>query len=196
MVSLESHCDWAGSARGAWHEGRYAEMIRQYLLIMRQYPQYVWQLETVNEQLLPFLAKAEKDWPELVDEFWRRVKEGRIEPILGYSNPRPSEVYPELWVRKLVLGKEYFRRHVPGLPQKVYNGMDVMCGSSQMPQMLALADYRYFMFARPCRPAGDVLAERARRHAYAHRAELLRRQRSRRVWNGAPRASSRFPFGV
>lgn len=148
VVTVTSHCDWAWVHSRAWHEGRYAEMIRQYLSIMRENPGYVWQVENVNEQLLPFLAKAREDWPGLIDEFWKGVKDGRIEVVVGYSNPRISEVYPEIFVRNLVLGKEYFRRCAPGLQQPVYNAVDVMCGSSQVPQILAQADYRYFMFQR------------------------------------------------
>ena len=52
-------------------------------------------------------------------------------------------------MRNLVLGREYFRRHAPGVQQKVYNAADVMCGHSQLPQLLAQADFRYFMFSRP-----------------------------------------------
>jgi alpha-mannosidase len=148
VVTITSHCDWAWIHSRAWHEGRYAEMIRRYLAIMRENPDYVWQVENVNEQLLPFLAKARRDWPGLVDEFWQGVKQGRIEVVVGYSNPRISEVYPEIFVRNLVLGKQYFRRHAPGLRQPVYNAVDVMGGSSQMPQILQQADYRYFMFQR------------------------------------------------
>jgi len=148
IVTVTSHCDWAWVHSRAWHEGRYAEMIRRYLMIMRENPDYVWQVENVNEQLLPFLAKAREQWPELIGEFWKGVKDGRIEVVVGYSNPRISEVYPEIFVRNLVLGKEYFRRHAPGIRQPVYNAVDVMCGSSQIPQILAQADYRYFMFQR------------------------------------------------
>ena len=94
-------------------------------------------------------VKARQQWPGLVDEFWQRVKEGRIEVVNAYSNPRLSEVYPELFVHSLVLGKEYFRRHVPGIRQEVFEVPDLMCGTSQVPQILTLADYRYFMFTRP-----------------------------------------------
>jgi alpha-mannosidase len=149
IVNVASHCDWAWVHTRAWHENRYADMIHDYLLLMRDNPKLVWQLETVNEQLLPFLTKAEQQWPGMIDEFWQRVKEGRIEVVSGYSNPRLSEVYPELFVRSLVLGKEYFRRHVPGIRQDVFEAPDLMCGTSQVPQILSLAGYRYFMFTRP-----------------------------------------------
>ena len=76
--------------------------------------------------------------------------DGRIEVVVGYSNPRISEVYPEIFVRNLVLGKEYFRRYAPKVHMPVYNAVDVMCGSSQTPQILAQAGYRYFIFSRPC----------------------------------------------
>ena len=52
-------------------------------------------------------------------------------------------------VRNLVLGKQYFRRHAPGIEQPVFHAVDVMVGHSQMPQLLAQAEYRYFVFSRP-----------------------------------------------
>ena len=149
IVNIASHCDWAWGHTRAWHENRYADMIRDYLMLMRANPKLVWQLETVNEQLQPFLDKAQREWPGLTDEFWQRVRQGRIEVVCGYSNPRLSEVYPELFVRNLVLGKEYFRRHVPGIRQPVLEVPDLMCGASQVPQIVSLAGYRYFMFTRP-----------------------------------------------
>lgn len=149
VVNVSSHCDWCWGHTRAWHEERYAETIRQVLLLMREHPHYVWLLENENEQLRPFLAKAERDWPGMIDEFWRRVREGRIEVIVAISNPRLTEVYPETMVRNLVLGHQYFTRHVPGYEQKVYNAVDLMCGPSQMPQILAQAGFRYFMFSRP-----------------------------------------------
>ena len=149
IVNVASHCDWSWGHTRAWHENRYADMIHDYLMLMRANPKLVWQLETVNEQLQPFLDKAARQWPELIDEFWQRVRQGRIEVVCGYSNPRLSEVYPELFVRSLVLGKEYFRRRVPTIRQPVLEVPDLMCGTSQVPQILKLADYRYFMFTRP-----------------------------------------------
>ena len=149
IVNIASHCDWSWAHTRAWHENRYADMIHDYLMLMRTNPKLVWQFETVNEQLQPFLVKAQRQWPGLIDEFWQRVKEGRIEVVNAYSNPRLSEVYPELFVRSLVLGKQYFRRHVPGIRQDVFEVPDLMCGTSQVPQILTLADYRYFMFTRP-----------------------------------------------
>ena len=149
IVNVASHCDWAWVHTRAWHENRYADMIHDYLMLMRANPKLVWQFETVNEQLQPFLDKAAREWPEMIDEFWQRVRERRIEVVCGYSNPRLSEVYPELFVRSLVLGKEYFRRHVPEIRQPVLETPDLMCGTSQVPQILALAGYRYFMFTRP-----------------------------------------------
>jgi len=149
VVTAGSHCDWSWGHPRAWHEERYAETIRQVLLLMREHPRYVWQLENENEQLRPFLAKAAREWPELVPEFWRRVREGRIEVLVAITNPRVCEVYPELFVRNLALGKEYFRRHAPGIEQPVYQAVDLMAGHSQTPQILSAAGYRYFMFSRP-----------------------------------------------
>lgn len=152
VVNVSSHCDWCWGHTRLWHEQRYAEIIRQVLGLMREYPHYVWLLENENEELAPFLDKAASQWPELVGEFWQRVREGRIEIIGAVSNPRLSEVYPETIVRNLVLGKHDFERHAPGVPLEVYHSIDLMCGPSQMPQILAKAGYRYFMFSRPVGP--------------------------------------------
>ena len=51
VVTVTSHCDWAWVHTRAWHEARYADAIRNYLIIMREYPNYVWQLENVNQNL-------------------------------------------------------------------------------------------------------------------------------------------------
>ena len=149
VVTVTSHCDWTWTYTRAWHEYLSAVLTHQHLMIMRDYPNYVWQVEAPPNQLSPFFRMANEKWPGLIDEFWQGVRDGRIELGLPYNNPRVSEVYPEIFVRNMVVGKEYFRRHAPGIQQKVYNAADVMCGHSQMPQLLSLADYRYFMFARP-----------------------------------------------
>ena len=151
IVTTAAHCDWAWGHSRQWHEDRYAEIIHDVLLLMRKHPGYVWQLENVNEELTPFLAKARQEWPGMEDELWRRVREGRIEVIVAISNPRVSEVYPETFVRNLVLGKQYFRGHAPGIRQEVYHAVDLMCGHSQIPQLLGQSEYRYFMFSRPVR---------------------------------------------
>lgn len=149
IVTASAHCDWTWGHSRAWHEERYAQIIHNVLLLMRKYPRYVWQLENENEELSAFLKKAKTEWPEMIDEFWKRVREGRIEVIVAISDPRLNEVYPETTVRNLVLGKQYFRQHAPGIKQPVYNAVDLMVGHSQMPQILAKAEYKYFMFSRP-----------------------------------------------
>ena len=149
VVTVTSHCDWAWTYSRAWHEYLSAILTHQYMMIMRDYPAYVWQVEAPPNQLFPFFRMANEKWPGLIDEFWQRVREGRVELGMAYNNPRISEVYPEIFVRNLVLGREYFRRHAPGVQQKVYNAADVMCGHSQLPQLLDQADFRYFMFSRP-----------------------------------------------
>ncbi len=152
VVNASSHCDWSWGHTRLWHEQRYAEIIRQVLVLMRSHPNYVWLLENEAEELAPFLDKAARELPELIAEFWQRVREGRIEIVGSVSNPRLTEVYPETMVRNLVLGQEYFQRNALGVALKVYNSIDLMCGPSQMPQILAKSGYHYFMFSRPVGP--------------------------------------------
>ena len=49
----------------------------------------------------------------MIDEFWQRVRKAASRSSCGYSNPRLSEVYPELFVRSLVLGKNIFAGMFP-----------------------------------------------------------------------------------
>ena len=149
IVTTSAHCDWSWGQSRAWHEQRYAQIIHDVLLLMRQYPHYVWQLENENEELAPFLRRAQQAWPELIPEFWQRVREGRIEVLVAISDPRLNEIYPETLVRNLVLGKQYFRSQAPGLAQPVYHAVDRMVGHGQLPQILAQADYKYFLCSRP-----------------------------------------------
>ena len=203
VVTTSAHCDWTWGHSRAWHAERYAEIIRNVLLLMRQYPHYVWQLETENEELAPFLEQAGRKWPELIDEFWQRMREGRIEVIGAISAPRLCEVYPETMARNLVLGKQYFRRHAPGIEQPVFHAVDVMVGHSQMPQLLAQAEYRYFVFSRPSQQ--KLVFWRTGLDGQSGRLSRLPRSRVRQPAGGGPdrfasraarsAAVARFPTG-
>ena len=150
---------------------------------MRDHPHYIWQLENENEELRPFLVRAARQWPEMIDEFWQRVREGRIEVLIAITDPRLSEVYPETIIRNMVLAREYFARRVPDYDQKVYNAVDLMCGSSQMPQILTKAGYRYFVFSRPVGPQFPFWRKGLDGTAHALRAEFLRLWGRRHVWS-------------
>ena len=101
IVNVSSHCDWTWKHSRAWHEERYAETIRQVLLLMRKHPNYVWQIENENEQLAPFLKKARKQWPELVDEFWEQVS-AVGEQVSGGQNPETQDLKPGTWKKRKV----------------------------------------------------------------------------------------------
>ena len=115
VVTTSAHCDWTWGHSRAWHADRYAEIIRNVLLLMRQYPHYVWQLETENEELAPFLERAAQKWPELVDEFWQRVREGVYERRGGDDDAGQAGAVPE-W-----LGRE-------GVHPEVHAGGDFPVG--------------------------------------------------------------------
>ena len=115
---------------------------------MRKNPKFVWQLETVNEQLSRFSSGAAA--MARVDP--RVLAAGQGGTHRGHQRLQQSAAQRSLsraFCRSLVLGKEYWRCHVPGIRQDVFEVPDLMCGTSQVPQILAPADYRYFMFTRP-----------------------------------------------
>ena len=105
VVTSSAHCDWAWLHARAWHEARYAQIIHDVLLLMRKYPHYVWQLENENDELSPFLSKAGSQWPGMIDEFWRRVREGRIEVVNAISDPQLHMPYPETFCPRPGVGQ-------------------------------------------------------------------------------------------
>lgn len=105
LFTITSHCDFAWRHPRAWHERRYIKVMRQALALLRRYPHYIFQLETKNEMLDPFMKWAGRHAPKLIDELKEHLNSGRVEVVCALSNPRLSEVYPEAIVRNMVLGR-------------------------------------------------------------------------------------------
>ena len=71
------------------------------------------------------------------DEFWQRVKEGRIEITNGIMTLiRPTMTGDETFIRNIILGNEYMNSIIPGFKSQVFHNVDVSIGHSQLPQML------------------------------------------------------------
>ena len=140
------HPDWAWTHTRQWHEERYDLVFNEVLDIISQHPQFRWYMDNYLCQLTPFLKRS----PERVKELRERIKEGKIAVCGGYSNIRPNMVGEETYIRNLILGKQKFKSLFPEAELSVHaDAVDVAVGHPQMPQVLSLAGYRYFLFWRP-----------------------------------------------
>ncbi|MGC9003432.1 MAG: GNAT family N-acetyltransferase [bacterium] len=140
------HPDWAWTHTRLWHRRRYDLVFNEVLDIISQYPQFRWYMDNYICQLTPFLERS----PERVEELRRRIEEGKIAVCGGYSNIRPNMVEEETYIRNLIIGKRKFKALFPKAELSVHaDAVDVSLGHPQMPQILSLAGYRYFVFWRP-----------------------------------------------
>src|SRR5581483_1658078 len=102
-------------------------------------------IETWNEQFEAFLARR----PDRTEEMRRALNSGAIEVCGGISNQHPGWMESESLVRDLVLGRRLFHKFAPDANLDVIMKPDVTPGSSQMPQILRKAGYRYYGINRP-----------------------------------------------
>jgi len=149
FYTITSHQDFAWRHSRRWHVERYVKAMRAALDLVRRYPHYVFQVETMKEQLVPFMEWAERNDPALIEVLKDLLNQGRLEVVCALSNPRLTEVYPETIVRNMVLGRRWFRGMAPDCELRLYNTVDLMPGCSQMPQICRLGGYSYFLFTRP-----------------------------------------------
>jgi GNAT superfamily N-acetyltransferase len=140
------HPDWAWTHTRLWHERRYDLVFNEVLDIISQHPNFRWYMDNYLCQLTPFLRRS----PKRVNELRERIKEGKIAICGGYSNIRPNMVEEETYIRNLIIGKEKFKSLFPEADLSLHgDAVDVAVGHPQMPQVLSLAGYRYFIFWRP-----------------------------------------------
>jgi len=156
LVVPYSHSDWAWTHSRRWHELRYTLVIDGVLDIMRAQDEagidpaapeaYRWYTDCYRTQIASFLEAR----PQRREELRRRIAQGRIAVCGGYANLRINHVPGELFVRGMVLGRREWRRLFPEAELTVHSDIvDVAVGHPQLPQLLALAGYRYLQFWRP-----------------------------------------------
>jgi len=139
------HTHWEGAVFKTREE--YLEMgfphILHALQLLKQYPRYTFVLDQVA-YIRPFLER----YPEQEALVRKFVSEGRLELVLGMDvMPDDSKPGGESFIRQIQYGKGYLRRKL---------GVDVTCAwlldtfghHAQLPQVLKLAGYKSFWFAR------------------------------------------------
>ena len=140
-----SHVDWAWVNSRAWMVRRHAIVLSEVLDLLKTTPDFRFYIEQWNEQMEPFLDRK----PERADEMRRAIQAGKVEACGGVTNQHPGWMESESLVRDMVMGRRLFREFAPGLNLDVMIHADVTPGSSQMPQILRKAGYRYYRIHRP-----------------------------------------------
>ncbi len=152
---LIPHTHWEGAVFQTREQ--YLEIglphILQALRLLARYPDYRFTLDQVC-YVRPFLER----YPEAADAFRQFVREGRL-GIVGGTDVMLDVNMPggESFVRQVLYGKGYFRR-VLGVDVTAAWQLDTFGHHAQMPQLLRLAGYTSFWFARGV-PTPDTPAE-------------------------------------
>ena len=139
------HTHWEGAVFITREE--YLEMGLPHILtalrLLKEHPNYRFTLDQV-EYFRAFLER----YPEEADAFRKFVAEGRLQ-IVGGLNVMPDDNMPsgESFVRQMLYGKGYCREAL-GVEVKVGWLLDTFGHHAQMPQILRLAGYNSFWFAR------------------------------------------------
>src|SRR5687768_993196 len=135
-----SHTDWAWSNSRAWMVDRHAKVLEEALELVKSIPGFRCYIVTWNEQMETFLARR----PDRIGEMKHAMNSGQIAVCGATTNQHPGWMEMESLVRDLIIGRQLFHAFAPEANLEVLAKPDVTPGSSQMPQILAKAGYRYF----------------------------------------------------
>jgi len=139
------HTHWEGAVFITREE--YLEMGLPHILtavrLLKEHPNYRFSLDQV-EYFRSFLER----YPEEADAFRKFVAEGRLQIVCGLDI-MPDDNMPsgESFVRQMLYAKGYCREAL-GVEVKVGWLLDTFGHHAQMPQILRLAGYNSFWFAR------------------------------------------------
>jgi alpha-mannosidase len=139
------HTHWEGAVFITREE--YLEMGLPHILtvvrLLKEHPNYRFALDQV-EYFRPFLER----YPEEADAFRKFVAEGRLQIVCGLDI-MPDDNMPsgESFVRQMLYAKGYCRQAL-GVEVKVGWLLDTFGHHAQLPQILRLAGYNSFWFAR------------------------------------------------
>jgi alpha-mannosidase len=140
-----SHTDWAWSNSRSWMVDRHAKVLEEALDLLKSTPGFRFYIETWNEQMETFLARR----PDRISEMQQALNTGQIAVCGATTNQHPGWMEAESLVRDLIIGRRLFHEFASEVNLDVMVKPDVTPGSSQMPQILKKAGYRYFGIDRP-----------------------------------------------
>ncbi len=122
---------------------RSSDIILPALQLMKQYPEFVYTMESTT-YLMEFLERH----PELRDEMLERMREGRFRWGASYVQCQEVHVGPEKLVRQFYLGRLWLKTTFPGVDTHFYFKTDPPSMTLQMPQILAKAGVKYAIQGR------------------------------------------------
>ena len=140
-----SHTDWAWNNSRSWMVDRHAKVLEEALDLLKSTPGFRFYIETWNEQMETFLARR----PDSISEMQQALNTGQIAVCGATTNQHPGWMEAESLVRDLIIGRRLFHEFASEVNLDVMVKPDVTPGSSQMPQILKKAGYRYFGINRP-----------------------------------------------
>lgn len=141
-----THADYAWTHTRQWHIERAALILNEVLELMDRYPDVTYCVDSINHLLEPFLQA----YPEKKEALARRIREGRIEITGGIiSLLRPTQIGGETFIRNLQLGRRQLEALLGPVPVHVYMNVDVSIGHRQIPQLMKLANIKYYRGWRP-----------------------------------------------
>jgi hypothetical protein len=143
------HADWQWEQSRQWHEERYALAVQWALDIMKENSEFCYYFDTASE----FFSAVAKHLGPRMEELKQHVKDGRIRIVSAQvSNPRPTQIGDETYIRNIQLGREYFEQNLPPTDYSLFHSVDIAIGGVQMPQILNLAGFQYYKAWRPHGP--------------------------------------------
>ena len=146
MLFPYCHMDWAWCFSRRWHEARYARVLSEALDLADSDPGFTFFTDSIAESLEPFFERH----PEALSRWARLIQSGRFAIVGGhYANIRPTTAPEETFIRNIEIGRRRIAEWFPGVSIRGYANTDTAIGHSQLPQILSLAGYEYYMTGRP-----------------------------------------------
>jgi GNAT superfamily N-acetyltransferase len=140
------HADWAWCLSRRWHEARYVRVLDDVLELAEKDSRFKF----FADSYVAFFPPFAKSRPEALERLRLLVKENRFGITGGsYSDARPTTTPEETYIRNLEMGRQAFEEMFPGIQISGFANLDTAVGHSQLPQVLKLAGYDYYLAGRP-----------------------------------------------
>jgi len=146
------HSDIAWLHTRRWHVSRYTLALDEALDMLDADPEFCYFVDTWTEMLRPYLENR----PENRERIARHLASGRFAICGGHwGNLRMTQVGDETIVRNIALGRRRVREQFPDYEPCIYANLDVGIGHSQVPQIMRLGGFEWYIAWRPS-PALDA----------------------------------------
>ncbi len=141
-----AHCDLAALHTRVWHKERYRQIFDKVMELMDTMPEFRWYFDCYRSQLEALFEK----YPEKKEQFFKYIKQNRLNFIGAYANIRPNMVGEETYIRNFYI----IQKLIPDALSNIYGEeVDVALGHAQIPQILRQFGYEMYKIYRP----SDVL---------------------------------------